>query len=159
MKKTTMVALAFIFGQLVVNAWAAGAATEDGCVMKCHEAAAMIKSQGVDAAIKAIGDPKGPFVWKDSYVFLMNLDGKMLAHPFRPDLTHMDHVLLMTDPTNKAFFVHFVNLARTAGHGWVEYMWPQPGKKAISKKRTYIYRVPGKDLFVGAGISVGGVLY
>lgn len=159
MKKTMMVAFVLIFGQLVGNGWADGWATEDECVVKCHEAAAFIKSQGVDAAIEAIGDPKGPFVWKDSYVFLMNLDGKMLAHPFRPDLTHLDHVLLLTDPTNKAFFVHFVNLARTAGHGWVEYMWPQPGKNAISKKRTYIYRVPDKDLFVGAGISLGGKLY
>jgi signal transduction histidine kinase len=80
----------------------------------------MINSKGLDAAIKEISNPKGSFVWKDSYVFLMNLDGKMLAHPFQPELTQQDHVLLMTDPTDKALFVHFVNLARNVGHGWVE---------------------------------------
>ncbi|MDA8407530.1 MAG: hypothetical protein M0T73_11840 [Deltaproteobacteria bacterium] len=38
-------------------------------------------------------------------------------------------------------------------------MWPRPGHKSPSKKITYIYRVPGKDLFVGAGVYVGGMMY
>jgi|WetSurSiteA1Bulk_404760.scaffolds.fasta_scaffold17012_2 hypothetical protein len=92
-------------------------------------------------------------------LFLMDLKGKMLAHPFQPELTKLEHVLLITDPTDKALFVHFVNLARTAGQGWVEYMWPKPGKTTPSKKLSYIYRVPGHDVFVGAGVYVGGMLY
>jgi cytochrome c len=141
------------------SAGAQQAATKEECVMKCHEAAALINSKGLDEAIKAIGDPNGRFVWKDSYVFLMNLEGKMLAHPMQPELTKLPHCLLITDQTDKALFVSFVNLARTAGRGWVEYMWPKPGKKAPSKKITYIYRVPNQDVFVGAGIYVGGMMY
>jgi len=159
MKKMYIVAVCLIAGLLSGNAGAEEWATKDECVIKCHEAAAMINAKGLDAAIKQISDPKGSFVWKDSYVFLMNLDGKMLAHPFRPELTKQDHVLLMTDPTDKALFVHFVNLARKVGHGWVEYMWPKPGKTTPSKKLSYIYRVPGQDLFVGAGVYVGGMMY
>jgi signal transduction histidine kinase len=134
-------------------------ATKEEVVVKVHEAAALINTKGVDEAIKIIGDPKGPFVWKDSYVFLMDLNGKMLAHPIQPELTKEKHLLLMTDPTDKALFVHFVNTARLVGHGWVEYMWPKPGRNTPSKKLTYIYRVPGKDLFVGAGVYVGGMMY
>lgn len=159
MKKYHIMIVGLVIGLMAVQAMAEGSATKDECVVKCHEAAAMIISKGVDAAIKAIADPKGPFVWKDSYVFLMNLDGKMMAHPFNPELTKMDHVLLITDPTDKALFVHFVNLARTTGHGWVEYMWPKPGKSTPSKKLSYIYRVPDTDLFVGAGVYVGGMIY
>lgn len=159
MKKHTVVACSLIVGLLAVGAWAEEQATKEECVIKCHEAAAMINSKGVETAIKAIADPKGLFVWKDSYVFLMNLDGKMLSHPFQPELTKLDHVLLITDPTDKALFVHFVNLARKVGHGWVEYMWPKPGKRSPSKKLTYIYRVPDHDLFVGAGVYVGGMIY
>ena len=33
-----------------------------------------------------IQDPKGPFVWKDSYVYAADLEGKMLAHPLTPGL-------------------------------------------------------------------------
>jgi cytochrome c len=144
---------------IAASAAAQKSATKDECVVKCHEAAALINTKGLDEAIKEIADPKGPFVWKDSYVFLMNLDGKMLAHPMQPELTKLNHCLLITDPTDKALFVSFVNLARTVGHGWVEYMWPRPGKKSPSKKITYIYRVPGTDYFVGAGIYVGGMMY
>jgi cytochrome c len=142
-----------------VNAWAQQSATKEECVVKCHEAAALINVKGLAAVAKDIGEPKGPFVWKDSYVFLMNLDGKMLAHPMQPELTQLPHCLLITDPTDKAIFVNFVNTARTVGHGWVEYMWPRPGKSTPSKKITYIYRVPGKDVFVGAGVYVSGMMY
>ncbi|MEX1329346.1 MAG: cache domain-containing protein [Desulfobacterales bacterium] len=159
MKKLFMIAFSLIVALLALNALAGESATKDECVIKCHEAAAMINSKGLAAAIKEISNPKGSFVWKDSYVFLMNLDGKMLAHPFQPELTQQDHVLLITDPTDKALFVHFVNLARNVGHGWVEYMWPKPGKNTPSKKLSYIYRVPKQELFVGAGVYVGGMIY
>ena len=144
---------------LAAPAMANDSASKEECVVKCREAAALINSKGLEAAIEKLSDQNGPFVWKDSYVFLMNLDGKMLAHPFMPELTKRDHVLLMTDPTDKALFVHFVNLARTKGEGWVEYMWPKPGKSTPQKKITYIYRVPDTDLFVGAGVYVSGMLY
>jgi hypothetical protein len=159
MKRYYRIVCILIVSMLSVSAWADDSATKDECVVKCHEAAALITSKGLDAAINEISDPNGDFVWKDSYVFLMNLDGKMLAHPFQPELTKKDHVLLMTDPTDKALFVHFVNLARKVGHGWVEYMWPKPGKTTPSKKLSYIYRVPNQDLFVGAGVYVGGMIY
>src|SRR6056297_892017 len=100
-------------------------ATKEECIIKCHKAAALINSQGLEKAIQIISDPKGPFVWKDSYVFLMDLDGKMLAHPFKPELTKRKHCLLITDPTGKALFVHFVNIAKKAKQGWVNYMWPK----------------------------------
>ncbi|MGC8604422.1 MAG: cache domain-containing protein [Desulfomonilaceae bacterium] len=159
MKKLIITGSVFLILCFSVFVSAQQAATKEECVIKCHEAAALINSKGLDEAIKEIGDPKGPFVWKDSYVFLMNLDGKMLAHPMQPELTKLPHCLLITDPTDKALFVSFVNLAKTVGHGWVEYMWPRPGHKSPSKKITYIYRVPGTDLFVGAGIYVGGMMY
>ena len=159
MKKWHLLAALSMTLCFTTHALAQQSATKEECVLKCHEAAAFINVKGLATAIKEIGDPKGSFVWKDSYVLLMNLDGKMLAHPMQPELTQLPHCLLITDPTDKAIFVNFVNTARNAGHGWVEYMWPRPGKISPSKKITYIYRVPGKDLFVGAGVYVGGMMY
>ena len=140
-------------------AFAEERATTEECVQKTHEAAAMINAKGLAEAMKLIGDPQGPYVWKDSYVFLMDLQGKMLAHPMQPELTQYEHVLLQTDAADKAIFVHFVNIAKDPGQGWVDYMWPKPGKKSPSKKVTYIYRVPTKNLLVGAGVYVGGMMY
>lgn len=159
MKKLYIPAALFVILCFSTSVWAQSVATKEECVIKSHEAAALINTKGLAAAIKEIGNPKGPFVWKDSYVFLMNMEGKMLAHPMQPELTQLPHCLLITDPTDKAIFVSFVNLARNSGQGWVDYMWPLPGKKSPSKKITYIYRIPGKDLFVGAGVYVGGMMY
>jgi hypothetical protein len=159
MNKRNLLAALFMTLSFTLSAWAQPSASKEECVIKCHEAAALINLKGLAAAAKEISEPKGPFVWKDSYVFLMNLDGKMLAHPMQPELTQLPHCLLITDPTDKAIFVNFVNTARNVGQGWVEYMWPRPGQKTPSKKITYIYRVPGKDVFVGAGVYVGGMMY
>nr|VFK40950.1 MAG: Cache domain [Candidatus Kentron sp. SD]VFK46869.1 MAG: Cache domain [Candidatus Kentron sp. SD]VFK78763.1 MAG: Cache domain [Candidatus Kentron sp. SD] len=134
-------------------------ATTEECVAKAHEAAALINARGLEESIKVIGDPKGPFVWKNSYVFLMDLKGSMLAHPMQPELTQDEHVLFQTDAADKAIFVHFVNIARNSGEGWVDYVWPKPGKRSPSKKITYIYKVPSKDVLVGAGVYVGGMMY
>ena len=82
--------VALVISTLVLfssQAFAGEKATTEECVQKTHEAAAMINARGLEESIKLIGDPKGPFVWKDSYVFLMDIKGKMLAHPMQPELT------------------------------------------------------------------------
>jgi signal transduction histidine kinase len=45
-----------------------------------------------------------------------------------------------------------VDIAKGKVEGWTEYMWYKPGEKALSKKISYINRVPGQNLLVGAGI-------
>lgn len=129
-------------------------ATVAECIEMAEKAAAMIL-EDTDAALAEISKRDGKFVWKDSYVFAMNLEGKMLAHPFMPGLMRMDNLLLTPDKNTdapKMLFVEFVVMASTKGEGWVEYMWPKPGSTAPSIKETYIYRVPNTNMFVGAGI-------
>jgi cytochrome c len=132
--------------------WAAETATPDEVVTKCHEAAKFVQDNGIDASIKSIGDKKGPFVWKDTYVFLMNMDGKMLAHPIKPTLTEKSSLLDVKDSAGKPLFMEFVELANSKGKGWVDYMWPKPGQDEPAPKSSFIYRVPGTQYIVGAGI-------
>jgi cytochrome c len=136
---------------LVGPAWAENA-TPDEVITKCHEAATFIRDNGINAAIKAIGDKSGPFVWKDTYVFLMNMDGKMLAHPVKPALTEKASLLDVKDTAGKPLFLEFVELANNKGKGWVDYMWPRPGQDEPAPKSSFIYRVPGTQYIVGAGI-------
>ena len=108
-----------------------------------------------ERAIAEINKKDGPFVWKDSYVFMMDLEGKMLAHPIKPDLIGKN--LLETPdkgPRQKAFIGRRKSSrwrSRRARAGSTT-CGPSPARKAPSKKLTYIYRVPGKDVFVGAGV-------
>ena len=134
----------------------ADSATKDECVAKTKEAAAMATEKGLDAAIAEINKGDGKFVWKDSYVFLVAFDGKMLAHPKSPALIGKN-VLDMKDKAEdpaqaKLLFKEFTEMANTKGEGWVGYMWANPGDPKPRKKISYIFRVPGNDIYAGAGI-------
>ncbi len=156
MKRFSIAAVVVLAGLCLAASALAESATKDECVAKTKEAAKLIADKGLDAAVAEINKKDGQFVWKDSYVFLMDLDGKMLAHPKSPALIGKN-LLDMKDkavpPENGKFlFKEFVEVAKGKGDGWVEYMWANPGDPKPREKITYIYRVPGKDLFVGAGI-------
>ncbi len=131
--------------------WAEGATREE-VIAKCEAAASLVQEKGLEMASQAIGDKEGPFVWKDTYVFLMDLDGKMIAHPIKPELTQRDNLLQVADTDGKPLFVEFVQVAGNRGQGWVDYMWPKPGEDQPAAKSSYIYRVKGTPYFVGAGI-------
>ena len=132
-------------------AWAESA-TMDEVIANCEAAAKLVQEKGVIEASKAIGNEKGPFVWKDTYVFLMDLDGKMIAHPVKPELTQEDNLLQVADTEGKPLFLEFVQVAGSKGKGWVDYMWPKPGEDKPVAKSSYIYRISGTPYFVGAGI-------
>ena len=64
------------------------------------------------------------------------------------------------DTTGKLFVQDYIAVAKTKGEGWTEYMYPTPDElkqetpfkeKKSSKKTSFVYRVPGKDLMVIAG--------
>ena len=153
MKKLIMLCLTLSVMVALSGTAFAQSATREECIAMAKQAAELIQ-QGQDAALVEIAKIDGKFVWKDSYVFVMNLKGKMLVHPIMPGLTRMDNLLAVPDKNlekPKMIFVDFVTLAATKGEGWVDYLWPKPNETSPSPKETYIYRVPGTDLFTAAG--------
>ena len=126
-------------------------ASRDECVAKCKEAGALIKEVGVEAAMAKIQDPKGPFVWKDSYVYASDLDGKVLAHPMAPGMVG-HNMRGMKDPNGKMFVTELLEVAKDKGEGWIEYMWAKPHEEKLSHKVTYVLRVPGQPIYVAAGM-------
>lgn len=127
-------------------------ALEKEVIAQCQAASKLIQDKGIDAGIAAVADKNGPFVSENSYVFLMDMDAKMLAHPFAPEMTKRDDLLQVADTSGKPFFVEFIKVANTSGNGWVDYMWPKPNEDKPASKSSYILRVPGTQYFVGAGI-------
>ena len=145
-----LVVALFIFG--ATQLWAAEAATAKEVKAKCQEAAKVLAEQG-KAALPQFNDKKGPWVWKDSYVFVYDMDGKIIGHPIMPHLRNKN-VLGMKDAKGKMFGNDFLAIAKSKkGHGWSQYYWPKPGAKKPTMKVSYILKVPGKAMFVGAGIA------
>jgi signal transduction histidine kinase len=129
-------------------------ATREECVAATKAAAKLLLADKA-AGIAAIAAKDGQFVWKDSYVFLMDMQGNMLAHPFIPQLTEKGSLFHVGDKNKdnpKMIFVKFVEIAQANGEGWIGYMWPKPNSRDAINKFTYIYRVGQTDLIVGAGI-------
>ena len=125
-------------------------ATKDECLAKVKEAAALIREVGFEAAKVKLADRNGAFVWKDSYVFVEDMDGTVLVHPVTPKLEGKS-LRGISDSNGKMFNAEIVQLAASAGEGWVSYMWPRPNEKEPSSKMSYVYRVPGQNLILVAG--------
>ena len=125
-------------------------ATREECVSKCKEAAKLIKEIGLEAALEKMNDPNGPFMWKDTYVFCFDETGKILAHK-SPKIVGFEAKDLK-DVNGKLYFREFIDVAKTKGEGWVSYMYPKTRGAIAEPKISYILKVPGENVIVGAGI-------
>ena len=156
MKKIAIAGIAILLCLGLAGNVLAESATKDECIAKTKEAAKMINEKGLDAGVAELNKKDGKFVWKDSYVFLVEFDGKVLAHPMNAALIGKN-VNDMKDKSEdqakaKLLFKEFAETAKSKGEGWVSYMWANPGDPKPRKKMSYIFRVPGKDVYAGAGI-------
>jgi len=161
MRKVAVIVLAIVTSIVVAASVMAQSAIKDECVALCKNAAKFINEKGLDAGMAEIGNKAGKFVSKNTYVFLMDLDGNRLAHPYAtPRDPKTIRLFDYKDTTGKLFVQEYIQVAKTKGEGWVEYMYPTPEElkkpttmkeKKSSKKISYVYRVPGKDLMVIAG--------
>jgi len=156
-KKFAAIMLVVFMGILLASSALAESATRDECVTKCKEAVQLIIEKGQEAALPELNNKDGKFVWKDSYVFVLDFSGKHLTHPLRPELVGKN--VIDTKVDGKFLVKEMIEVAKIKGEGWVEYMYPKPAElkkpekeRILSKKVTYIYRVPDKDIFVGAGV-------
>ncbi len=153
MRRIIIITLVVVLGLCLAATAFADSATKKEVIAKVKEATTMITKEGQDAALKEINNKKGKFVWKNTYVFVFDLEGTVVAHPFRPQNIGRNQMNWRdkSDPPRQPI-KDMVDLAKGKGEGWVEYMWYKPGEKVLSKKRSYINRVPGQNLLVGAGI-------
>ena len=162
MRKVIVLALVVMANVVLAASVMSQSAIKDECVALCKDAAKFINEKGVDAAIAEIGNKEGKFVTKNTYVILMDFEGNRLAHPVPHGESQGRQVNLFNykDTTGKLFVQEYIEVAKTKGEGWVEYMYPTPEElkkptpmkeKKSSKKISYVYRVPGKDLMVIAG--------
>jgi cytochrome c len=149
-KKSLVSGLAVIVTLLCIGIAAADEAADTMALVE--KGVGMVKEKGLDVTLKAVGDPKGPFVKGDLYLFAGALDKvTLLAHPFAaaklvgPDLSQMK------DSKGNFFFIKFKEVAEKPGSGWVEYMWPKPQAKEDSLKKTFVMRIPGQNAYIGAG--------
>jgi hypothetical protein len=144
MKKAMIVVLMVLFSFSMAYADGSKATPEDvyNLVVKAYE---VVQALG-EESFPAFNDPKGEFVYKDTYAMVQQCPNTMVAHPFAMDkLKGVD--------LNKFPFVRALcEAAAKPGGGWVEYSWPKPGETEPSRKVSYTINVEGTPYTVQAGI-------
>lgn len=130
------------------------ALTPELCKAKAKAAAELVKAKGSEA-FATLKDPNSEFIYAEGagYIWIHNLDGKMLMHPIKPALEGKD-LLEMRDVNGTYLFAAMNELVEEKGEGWVPYAWPKPGKKDSSPKVSYVVLVEqgGESYVVGSGM-------
>ncbi|MHB8874286.1 MAG: cache domain-containing protein [Myxococcaceae bacterium] len=116
------------------------------------DAVGQIEKSG-EAAFPLLRDPTGPFIAKDSYVFVFDPSGVELVNPAFPNLEGRN-LLELKDTQGKQLIREMLEMVQTRGSGWVDYLWPKPGESVSTQKSTYVSkaRMGDKWVLVGCGV-------
>jgi signal transduction histidine kinase len=117
-----------------------------------NDAVILIRQMG-PKAFSILKDKTSEFVYKDTYIFVVDSAYTVLVDPpFPGEEGH--NVRDYTDIKGKKFFLEFFKVANDKGSGWVDYAWPKPGKASPSSKSSYVRKVVvrGATYLVGTGI-------
>jgi cytochrome c len=113
-----------------------------------HKAVEFLKKEGKEKAFPVFSDPKGPFTYRDLYIFVIDLKGVVLAHGTKKELVGKND-FNRKDSTGKLFTQAMIEIARTKGSGWEEYQFENPASGKVEQKVAYVEKVD--DYFVGCG--------
>jgi cytochrome c len=143
---TTLLALSsFVFS---TGASASGG-TADEAMALVKKASTYLKANGKEKALAEFNNPKGQFVDRDLYIFVVDMTGTTLANGSNAKVVGKN-MMEQKDQNDKYFIKEFIKLGNTAGKGWVDYRWINPVSQKMETKSTYIEKTEG--LIIGSGI-------
>jgi signal transduction histidine kinase len=144
--KLGILVMALVFGS------SAFATTKEEAQAFVKEAKAYIKEKGFDAACAEFSkkkEEKGKFHKGELYIFLYDMEGKVLCHGGKKELIGKN-LITMKDKNGKPVIQEFRDTAKKGG-GFVDYMWENPDTKVVEPKLSYTETVDDTK-WLGAGI-------
>ncbi len=129
-------------------------ATAQDVVAKVREAASTLSKTG---DVTQFDQKQGPWVWKDTYIFIYDCDKKvMAAHPIKPEMIGQDISSIKDAKSGKIIIqdaAAFCKMVRESPSGvWKEFWWPKPGEKEPSRKIAYYLPAKGTPYLAIAGV-------
>jgi cytochrome c len=148
MRKTMTVLVVALVAVAFLAGLALAAAKPEEAKAWVKKAVAYYQSYGKTKALAEFSKPKGQFVKDNLYIYVLDLNGKMLAHP-KGSLVGRDFAKIK-DPNGKLFAVDIVNDAKANGSGWINYKWEHPATKMPAPKTVYFEKVD--DVVICSGV-------
>lgn len=93
---------------------------------------------------------------QDDYIFIIDPHGKMVMHPFKPELEGQD-MMDSEDPEGVKLFAEMVKVSKAKGEGFVNYMWPKAGFEKPVPKLSFVKLNKKLGLIVGTGVYIDDV--
>ncbi|MFB9886759.1 methyl-accepting chemotaxis protein [Balneatrix alpica] len=93
---------------------------------------------------------------ESDYLWVNDLNAKMLMHPINPKLEGQD-LQQVKDAKGFNVFQAIVELAKRQGQGSVNYWWPKPGHAEAVEKISYIHHFQPWGWVIGTGLYVDDI--
>ncbi len=90
------------------------------------------------------------------YIWVNDMHPVVIMHPMKPELNGKDATGIK-DPNGNALFVAFVRMVEAHGAGFVEYLWPKPGRQEPVPKLSYVKGFAPWGWVIGSGIYIDDV--
>ncbi len=147
-----LVLLALSHSVLMGAAFAQSRGTAEEAKAMAERGLAYIKEVGAEKAFAEFSDKdNGKWHEKDLYIYVRNFDGVAMAQGINKALIGKS-LLSARDPNGKAFVKEAIEIAKTKGTGWVDFIFTDPITKKLMSKSSYTARIPGYDGYIGVGI-------
>ncbi len=109
------------------------------------------QKQAIEMAIDAVGNLRYGDSFKD-YFWITDMQPKMIIHPYRPDLNGQN-LSDYQDPHGKKLFIECVEVVKSSGEGYVDYMWQwKDDSTHIVPKLSFVKGFEPWGWVVGTGI-------
>ena len=117
-----------------------------------EKAAGMLNELG-RAGFSRLQDDSDEFIFMDTYVFVVALNGVEYVNPAFPSLEGRN-LLDYMDAAGNFLVKEMIEKTEDAASAWVEYFWPRPGSGESVKKLAYVRRISVDDeiMIIGAGL-------
>ncbi|MDP6518123.1 MAG: cache domain-containing protein [Alphaproteobacteria bacterium] len=143
------VAAMMIAGVQAATADSCNFASPDDARLLALRASAHLDRVGPEQAFRDFMDPAAKFVDRDLYVFVLDLNGVLWASGAFPNQIGAE-ALDAQDASGRFFVEDMVRIAKDEGEGWVEYEMLHPCTGDLSPKVSFVKRVGGFIVGVGA---------
>jgi signal transduction histidine kinase len=117
-----------------------------------NRASTLVAERGKEA-FGQLRDKTGPFVFMDTYVFVMTPEGTELVNPAFPSFEGNNFIDLK-DLKGKPVIREEIDAAMKEGRAWVDLYWYKPGQNTPTRKQTFVRKVQsGEETYiVGSGV-------
>ena len=123
----------------------------------------LLQTKGKDIAFQEFRNRASPFVFLDTYIFVLDMQGRTIVDPAYPTLKGRD-LSGFHDAVGIPAVQEMLRKLQRGDEAWVQYLWPRPGASLPSRKLMYVRKVKigeetlivGSDFFLATPIWMKG---